>query len=374
MKDEYPDVKQDLYGAFVVRGIELADRRGLLAIVIGDTWMSIKSFEALRLRLLGGHAFGSFVHMRDVSNHPDIFGANAAFVLSMAGERSRHAPFIRLTPLGTERKEEDLRSALVERTKESGFHLASGEDFAAIPGSPIVYWLSEKLRAAFKVGKPLGDIVDLLVGLRTGDNGRFMRQWWEVSQDRTMFDCESLQDAEASGRRWFPYNKGGAFRKWYGNQEHVINWERDGREIEEGLAERYPYMVPRGKTLVRGQGRDRYFSPSVSWSDISSGEAAFRRYPPGFIYANTGHSGFGEEALLDHVALLLNSTYATQALRVLAPTMHFDIGYVGLMPVAPGVKDLPADQLVELVETARTDWDAAETSWGFAKNALVSRA
>ena len=152
MKDEYPEVKQDLYGAFVVRGIELAHRAGLLAIVIGDTWMSIKSFEDLRLRLLDGHSFDSFVHMRDVSNHPDIFGANAAFVLSMAGDRQRHAPFIRLTPLGQERKEENLRVALKERTAEAGFHLATGEDFAAIPGSPIVYWLSEKMRGSFKVG------------------------------------------------------------------------------------------------------------------------------------------------------------------------------------------------------------------------------
>ena len=118
MKREYPDSKQDLYGAFVARAIELADRRGLLAIVIGDTWMSIKSFEALRHMLLEGHSFESFIHLRDVSNHPDIFGANAAFVLSMAGSASRHSPFVRLTPLGSDRKEEDLRQALTHRNKE----------------------------------------------------------------------------------------------------------------------------------------------------------------------------------------------------------------------------------------------------------------
>ncbi|MGO1230990.1 Eco57I restriction-modification methylase domain-containing protein [Glutamicibacter arilaitensis] len=141
MKDEYSSVKQDLYAAFVVRGIELTNRRGLLAIVIGDTWMTIKSFEALRLRLLDGRSFDSFIHMRDVSNHPDIFGANAAFVLSMKGNRNKHAPFIRLTPLGQERKEADLRVAVTDGTKGAGFHRASGDDFAAIPGSPIVYWL-----------------------------------------------------------------------------------------------------------------------------------------------------------------------------------------------------------------------------------------
>lgn len=135
MKDEYPEVKQDLYGAFVFRGIELASD-GLLAIVIGDTWMSIKSFEALRLRLLHGHAIDSLVHMRDVSNHPDIFGANAAFVLSREGNRSRHAPFVRLTSLGSERKEQDLLVALAERTKEAGYPPSIERGLRRNPGLP----------------------------------------------------------------------------------------------------------------------------------------------------------------------------------------------------------------------------------------------
>ena len=361
MKAKYPQVKQDLYGAFVYRGIELADATGLLAIVIGDTWMSIKSFEAMRLRLLDGHSFGSFVHMRDVSNHPDIFGANAAFVLSMAGKRSHHAPFIRLTPLGSERKEQDLRVALAERTSDSGFHLASGDDFASIPGTPIVYWLSERMRGSFSTGKPLSEVANLRQGLATADNNRFLRQWWEVSGCRTAFACTSREEAQASGARWFPYNKGGEFRKWYGNQEHVVNWENDGAEV----------VAFKPRSVVRNPGT--YFSASVSWSDISSGEAAFRRYPSGFIYANTGHSGFGEEALLDRLALLLNSALVTRVLRVLAPTMHFDIGYVGLVPVAPGVEDFPANLLAGLVETSQSDWDATETSWGFARNPLVLR-
>ncbi|MCB9405027.1 MAG: hypothetical protein H6519_11400 [Microthrixaceae bacterium] len=178
MKAKYPQVKQDLYGAFVYRGIELADATGLLAIVIGDTWMSIKSFEAMRLRLLDGHSFGSFVHMRDVSNHPDIFGANAAFVLSMAGKRSHHAPFIRLTPLGSERKEQDLRVALAERTSDSGFHLASGDDFASIPGTPIVYWLSEKMRGSFSHGEVLLSRQSFARVWRPLTTTGSLRQWW----------------------------------------------------------------------------------------------------------------------------------------------------------------------------------------------------
>jgi hypothetical protein len=175
----------------------------------------------------------------------------------------------------------------------------------------------------------------------------------------------SREEAAASGARWFPYNKGGDFRKWYGNQEHVVNWENDGQEIrmfgtEEG-----------GRPRSRAQNTETYFSPSVSWSDISSGEAAFRRYPAGFIHDSTGHSGFGKEALLGQIALLLNSKYVMEVLQVLAPTMHFHIGYVGLVPAASGVMNLSESSIGNLVETSRADWDSAETSWHFENNPLV---
>jgi hypothetical protein len=372
MKDEYPDVKQDLYGAFVVRGIELAQGSGLLAIVIGDTWMSIKSFEALRLQLLDGHSFESFVHMRDVSNHPDIFGANAAFVLSMAGDRGRHAPFIRLTSLGSERKERDLRIALVEQTKEAGYYLALGEDFAAIPGSPIVYWLSEKMRRTFATGKPLGEISTPLVGLRTGDNARFMRQWWEVSSGRSAYGCDSLRAAQGSEARWFPYNKGGAFRRWYGNHEYVVNWEHDGKEIEEGLADRYPYLISAGKTLVRGQGRDRYFSPSVSWADISSGAPSFRRFPMGFIHGNKGNSLFGTSSLLDRLLGVMNAPCATVILEALTPTMTASVGDVAKTPIPDALNNLSISTIEALVRTSRVDWDESETSWDFSSDPLIT--
>lgn len=358
MKDAYPDVKQDLYGAFVLRGIDLTDDAGLLAIVIGDTWMSIKTFGALRLQLLNGHAFDSFVHMRDVSNHPDIFGANAAFVLSMAGCRNRDAPFVRLTPLGSERKERDLLIALAERTKEAGYHLASGEDFAAIPGSPIVYWLSEKMRGTFAIGRPLGAVASLAVGLQTGDNNQFLRQWWEVSEVRSAFGCSSRQEAAATGARWFPYNKGGEFRKWYGNHEFVINWENDGAEI----------AAFKPRAVVRNPGT--YFSPSVAWSDISSSEAAFRRFPSGFIHDVKGMSAFGSAELLDQIAVLMNSSTAREMLKAIAPTLNFQVGDVGKLPVISCLDDLPTNTS-DLVATSKEDWDLAETSWGFARNPLV---
>ncbi|MGO0605698.1 BREX-1 system adenine-specific DNA-methyltransferase PglX [Brevibacterium linens] len=380
MKDEYPCSKSDLFAGFIERCTHLAGPQGTVAMITMQSWMFLSSYEKFRASLLTKQRITSMLHLgaRAFDSIGGEVVAATAFVLANVPVETRSpankcaGTFLRLVD-GTSEAEKvaALGAALEARTKDAGYHLASDADFMAIPGSPIVYWLSEKMRSAFKAGRQLGQLAELLVGLRTGDNSRFMRHWWEVSRARLALGCASLEDAKVSGRRWFPYNKGGSFRKWYGNQEHVVNWEDDGREVEEGLAIRYPYMVPKGKTLVRGQGRDRYFSPSVSWSDISSGEAAFRRYPQGFIYANTGHSGFGSDELLDRVTLLMNSAYGTSALKILAPTMHFDIGYVGLVPVVSGLDELTTGSLAQLVEVAKSDWDSSETSWGFTTNPLV---
>ncbi|WP_285728068.1 BREX-1 system adenine-specific DNA-methyltransferase PglX [Psychromicrobium xiongbiense] len=361
MKDEYPEVKQDLYGAFVVRGIDLASSNGLLAIVIGDTWMSIKSFEAMRIRLLTGHAFDSFVHMRDVSNHPDIFGANAAFVLSMAGTQDRRAPFIRLEPLGSERKEQNLRVALKERRADSGFHLASGEDFAAIPGSPIVYWLSEKMRRSFATGRPLNEVANLRQGLATADNNRFLRLWCEVPSRRTAFPCRSREEAVASGARWVPYHKGGDFRKWNGNPEYVVNWEHEGAESVD--------VKPR--SVIRTP--KTYFSPSVSWSKISSGAPAFRAYPAGFIYDVAGTSIFATTDR-ERAGLLsfVNSQIALEQLAAIAPTLNYEVGQVSGLPIADATVDYGATRAAIAIGEAKADWDDFEISWEFTQNPLVT--
>ncbi|MFZ1381388.1 MAG: BREX-1 system adenine-specific DNA-methyltransferase PglX [Scrofimicrobium sp.] len=369
MKDEYPDSKSDLFAGFIERCTHLAGAQGTVAMITMQSWMFLSSYEKLRTSLLAGQRIASMLHLgaRAFDSIGGEVVSSAAFtllnvpVVEERGTSSKRAGiFIRLVD-GTSEAEKAavLSKALDGRDRESEFYVASDTDFTAIPGSPIVYWLSEKMRESFSTGMPLSDVANLRQGLATADNSRFLRQWWEVSQGRSAFACTSREEAAASGARWFPYNKGGEFRKWYGNQEYVVNWENDGEEI-------YAFKP---RSVVRNPGT--YFSPSVSWSDISSGEAAFRRYPQGFIHDSTGHSGFGEGSLLDRIALLLNSRYVMEVMKVVAPTLHFHIGYVGLVPVANGVKELPTKMADRLVETAREDWDIEETSWSFARNPLV---
>ncbi|MFT8396227.1 BREX-1 system adenine-specific DNA-methyltransferase PglX [Propionibacterium sp.] len=359
MKDEYPTGKADLMTAFMVRARVLTVRCGTWAMINLPSWMSLKSFEDLRHDLLKSQRIASMVHLGR-----GIFGSDfgtVAFVIDNAPAGSARGVYRRLFEQHVDVRPVSVIEALFFDSTYNRYEVSQA-DFAAIPGSPIVYWLSERMRAVFTVHDPFGAVASLAVGLQTGDNNRFLRQWWEVSGNRTAFSCTSREDAAASGARWFPYNKGGEFRKWYGNQEHVVNWEDDGAEI----------VAFKPRSVIRNPGT--YFSPSVSWSDISSGEAAFRRYPKGFIHDSTGHSGFGQETMLDRIALLMNSKYVMEVMQVLAPTMHFHIGYVGLVPVASDVKDLPGSTVDNLVETSRADWDLAETSWSFERNPLVTLA
>ena len=367
MKDKYPDVKSDLFAAFIERCSSLAGPRGAVAMITMQSWMFLSSYEKLRVALLTKQRITSMLHLgaRAFDSIGGEVVSSTAFVLANVPPGGRGSgqkcagTFIRLVDGTSEAdKVAALGEALHVRSKAVGFHLASDADFIAIPGSPIVYWLSEKMRGSFSTGKPLSEIANLRQGLATADNNRFLRQWWEVSRQRTAFACTSREEATASGARWFPYNKGGEFRKWYGNHEYVLNWENDGAEIFD--------FKPR--SVIRNPGT--YFSPSVSWSDISSGEAAFRRFPAGFIHDVKGMSAFGDTELLNQVAVLMNSSLSRALLAAIAPTLNFQVGDVGKFPVASDLAGLPQNT-DRLSATARSDWDCFETSWSFDSNPLV---
>ncbi|MCA9565410.1 MAG: hypothetical protein KC561_18055, partial [Myxococcales bacterium] len=342
-----------LYGAFVVRAIRLADRKGLLAIVIGDTWMSIKSFEAMRLRLLDGHAFDSFVHLRDVSNHPDIFGANAAFVVSMTGNRTRRSPFIRLTPLGSERKEHDLRRALSERTADAGYHLASGNDFAAIPGTPVVYWLSENMRRIFS--RPtVGSRYQAKAGPGTRDDQIFLRLYWEVDRRKI-----------GVSEKWLLTDKAGEFRKWYAGCSYVMDWEDDGRRIRN-------HTNPDGSLKSRPQNTQFMLKEGVAWGKVGSGDTSFRWRPQGFGFNDAAPAIFGPHPF--RLLGPLNSATATQVLSATGSTLNVQTGMIADLPFGD-VGSLEVDEIAEqLVSASKLDWDSQETSWDFSRNPLVALA
>ncbi|WP_368089321.1 BREX-1 system adenine-specific DNA-methyltransferase PglX [Bifidobacterium breve] len=239
------------------------------------------------------------------------------------------------------------------------FHV-SAQEFAQIPGVPIVYWLSKPMLDTFAKNKALEEIAGPKVGLQTGDNARFVREWWEVSQSKLKLTSDNAKDRKTSAcDKWFPYNKGGEYRKWYGNQDYVINWENAGQEL-------YDFKP---KSVIRNP--QFYFQSSVSWSNVSSGTPSFRYYPEGFIFSHVGDCLFPKDELdRDKLIAICNASVTGQLLAAMAPTLHFEVGQVAKLPIAnllPGNWTLKADNLIQ---NAKDDWNTQGISWNFSKPIL----
>ena len=237
-------------------------------------------------------------------------------------------------------------------SENKNFFRASAEDFKKIPGSPVAYWVSEALKLSFQ-GQPIGSLVDTAQGMKTLDNERFVRLWFEVSMNR----FESI--------KWFPVNHGGGFRKWYGNNECVINWADDGREIKAFAVEKYNSVT---RTVT---GMDYYFRPGITWTAISSSNFSVRSFPTGFLFTNAGMCAFGEEVNLQTAIALLNSKVAGSILEVLSPTINFGPNQIKQIPVVNKVRG-DCGSVANMISICRKDWDAYETSWDFMVNPLVA--
>lgn len=350
VKENFPDAKQDLYACFMVRGDLLTLPHGYTAMITGDTWMTIKSFENHRKNLLVNHAFLSFIHMRDISNHPDIFGANTAFVVVKDVDPNAVGTYFYLNDSKSKDKDLHLREAIQGNRPESVF-LVRNTEFLSIPGAALAFRISATMRAAFGLGVPLKDIADPRQGMATADNDQFLRLWHEVPFNHFGRNL-SREEAAASDYRWFPYNKGGEYRKWYGNQEWVVNWFRDGEEL----------LAERPKAVIRSP--HMYFRPSVSWSKIGTGLPSFRYFPAGFLFDVAGTSIFTDQSTLLKVAALCNSNVFREILQAISPTLNVEVGTIAKLPIAD-ISDRTSDIAEKLIQIHRDDWNRKETSWDF---------
>jgi len=244
------------------------------------------------------------------------------------------------------------------------FYRASAADFMKIPGGPVAYWVDEELVEAFQTVPPLEDSWLFRQGMATSDNERFLRYWHEVSWNRIDTTCEGPQDLKESSRKWFPYNKGGSYRKWYGNNDLVVNWENDGREMKEFTA-----TLNQGMN-VRLKSREYYCLPNITYSALSSGDFGCRVSQPGFLFDTKGSCLFGNEDDIYVVAALLNSSAAKACLQVLCPTLDYNM--VGVKKV-PYFYSRANDELARrAVDISKWDWDQSEESWGFQSFCLAT--
>lgn len=353
----YKRSSTDLCTMFIERAASLAQRRGAIGMITMHAWMFLDSYRELRPWMLSAMSIDSMAHLgtRAFDSIGGEVVQTTAFTTTNAScDADRAGVYLRLVD---GRNEAEKAQLLCEAAANNDHMLrfeTSASTLAVIPGRPIVYWASRQMLNAFEVGVPLGEVAPAKQGLATADNERFLRQWFEVSTERSYMRARDREDAKASGARWFPHNKGGEYRKWWGNQDYVINWQDDGRELWDF----------RPRSVIRNP--DCYFRPCVSWSRVSSGELSVRFFSQGSTPNDVGPVIVAERDKLLEIASMSNSAIATGFLAVMAPGTHFEVGQVKNLPWIEPESFEPVG-VERLIEIFRADWDARETSWDFAR-------
>ena len=353
----YKRSSTDLCTMFIERAVSLVQRRGAIGMITMHAWMFLDSYREMRPWMLSAMSIDSMAHLgtRAFDSIGGEVVQTTAFTTTNAScDADRVGVYLRLVGGRNEaEKAQLLREAAANNDHTVRFE-TSVAALAVIPGRPVVYWASRQMLKVFSVGTPLGEIAPAKQGLATADNERFLRQWFEVSADRSYMCARDREDAKASGARWFPHNKGGEYRKWWGNQDYVINWQDDGHELWDF----------RPRSVIRNP--DCYFRPCVSWSNVSSGEPSFRLYEASSIFSHVGQAVFPVDSERLKVLSYANSRVVTTVLEAIAPGTHFEVGQVKNLPwIEP--ESFESTGIERLTDIFRADWDSRETSWDFAR-------
>ncbi len=277
--------------------------------------------------------------------------------------------YIRLVDINDAKgKESAFLSASQDNSSSIRFE-TSAEDFSKIPGSPVAYWVSGNMLKAFSSGEVLKTRGDTRQGMATSDNNRFLRFWYEVNYNKLGLNCSSSENAKAKNKKWFPYNKGGEYRKWYGNIENVINYENDGFEVKQYATSLYKSPTRTIKSI------SEYFKHCLSWSKISSGSIAFRYYPIGFVFDVAGCCIFYEDdQTMFYDFGFINSKISRNILSAISPTLNYEAGHIASLPLIR-IKNKfnhVCGITQKNVKIAKTDWDSFETSWDFKTHPFIT--
>lgn len=351
-KKHYPNSKSDLFAMFIERNVDLTKTQGFVAMITMQSWMFLSSFEALRERLLEQETLLSMAHLgtRAFDSIGGEVVSTTAFVLGNTNNPQYKGGYLRLVEGKSEsEKEAAIREAI--RNPECGwFYYAATSDFNKIPSNPIAYWVSEKLAATF-VEQSLGVFIITEGQNKTANNDKYVRMLWEVSRDKIGKD-----------EKWLVYSKGGDYRKWFGNLEHIVDWSEEAR------------LHYRRSSSCRIIAEEFWYKEGVTWTDITTRGTGFRYLPVGTTFDMSGPTAFFEnEAEIYSHLCLLNTAFTKQLLPILNPTLHVQLRDVKAIPQLSKLTSTPQCQHTSkrCIDIAKIDWDACETSWDFSQLPLL---
>jgi len=355
----YSLAKADLSSMFVERSLSLLRPQGIAACITMHNWMFLSSFEAMREQLIELHQIESCVHI-GYNSFPELNSKvvqAAAFTICRKAPRGKGVYY----NLNAAAQSADKEEVFKEQLATGKLYLVSNAEFRSVPGSPIAYWMSAAVRQLFATAPRLGDFAPPKIGMRTGNNERFLRLWHEVASDK--FSPPENNASPNTRLKWIPYNKGGGFRKWYGNFDFVVNWEGNGEEIKANTLLHYPQLTA-DNLGWKISNETSYFKEGITWTDLSTSFFGVRYLPNGFIFDAAGPCVFGPKPLLYLAFLATKQCY--QFLLLLNPTFHFKNYNIASLPfVVPSDEKACFEIARECVQLGKIDWDNFETSWDF---------
>ena len=358
-KKNFPNSKSDLFAMFIERNLKLAKERGAVAMITMQSWMFLSSFESLRSQILHNDAILTMAHLgtRAFDSIGGAVVSTTAFVLGGSSKIDFKGAFFRLLDGKAESEKESFLRAGVKESSGPWLYHASASEFMKLPGCPIAYWVSQGLIRAFSDNLNIGKFSHTFQGIITGNNEFFLRSWHEVSFSNISSEFTSYTEAEGV-ETWVPYSKGGNFRKWYGNNEHILRWNGYGDNLTRG----------------RTENRQHFFKDGVTWSDVASGKPSFRYQPKSILFDAKSPTSFYEHSAFKNVISLLNTKFVENIAPILNPTMSFQIEDYNRIPINEEV--LSSDKIAKIVENcirnSKNDWDSYETSWGFKRPPLLN--
>ena len=361
VKKHYPDSKSDLFACFIEQGNSMLASCGMNCMVTMQSWMFLSSFEKMRTKILQNFDITNLMHMENM-----VLGI--AFGTAVTIFRNSHIENYKGTYNHIKLQDIENDQPKEFPVKGNRFAQVSTTNFSKIPGSPVAYWVSDAMLKVFDRCDTLGSISRPRIGQNTGDNNRFLRLWFEIRTKSITFNMDH-EDLEITNYKWIPYNKGGEYHRWYGNQEYIVNWGNNGQEIKS-----YAVIRNHGKHWSRYiQNVENLCRPGVTWSFVTSGSFAARYLPKGFICDVAGSAIFPSKEQTLALLALCNSRFTSVILKILNPTINMQAGNIASIPVDEKIFcNIKIDKLsLGCLELSKSDWDSFETSWDFQQDPVV---
>lgn len=360
--DNFAEYKGDLFSVFMYHNFSFCTPDGYSAFMTPNVWMFVKSYEALRKYIINYKGISSLIQMAKGAFFKEATVDICAFVLH--NSHNDLGDFIRLEDFkGDMEVQKQKVLEAIENKKCGYFYEAEQNDFRRIPGNPLAYWATEAITEVFQNSKLLTEIANPRQGLITGDVNRFVRKWYECSLTNLNLSAK-ISDPQRIGK-WFPYCNGGAYRKWYGNNDDVVNWLNDGIEVK-------GFVDDKGKQRSRPQNQQYYYREGGTWSAISSSSFSVRYFPEGFLFSNAGMAIYAEHNQLLYLIGFLNSKLSQAYLGLFNEGLNYNQGDIAKLPIVKSeIEDKVCKKVMETVEISKAEWDSFEISWDFKRNPLV---